>query len=171
MKQPAIDGPCIHWRGQSKIWLIKSKANGDHKVGHLFIIFLHFYSFNIVQRHFKFHDNSAVMFSVKKLFFMLIWKSCMFKNTFELFLTFWLCCVKFTFLFWRKLVGGNISIFKWHSKVLCAECAVCISMPIGKVPIHERALHPAGLHPPLPLPSFMSTTFSLSSKLPKIRAS
>ena len=35
---------------------------------------------------------------------------------------------KFTFLFRWKLVGGHISIFKWHSKLLCADCAVCISM-------------------------------------------
>ena len=43
---------------------------------------------------------------------------------------------KFAFLFWRKLVGGHISIFKWHSKVLCANCAVCI---LEKCRLHLNA--------------------------------
>ena len=43
---------------------------------------------------------------------------------------------KFAFLFWRKLVGAHISIFKWHSKVLCANCAVCI---LEKCRLHLNA--------------------------------
>ena len=158
--------PCIHWRGQSKIWLIKSKANGDHKVGHLFIIFLHFYSFNIVQRHFIFLIILLLCSVLKKLFFMLIWKSCRIKNTFELFfLTFLVvfCQVYFSFLTetcWRQYFHIQVAF----QSSLCGMCRLHFDADWKSA--DSRACIASSRTPsPLPLPSFMSTTFLLSSKL------
>ena len=123
VKRSAIDGPCIHSRAQSKIWLIKSKSNGYHKA------WLHnFTSFCI-------HPIlSGILLLCSTSRNKIPFSATIFKNCWIDFVFFY---GKFTFLFRWKLVGGHISIFKGHSKLLCADCAVCISMEVGKVPIHK----------------------------------
>ena len=123
VKRSAIDGPCIHSRAQSKIWLIKSKSNGYHKA------WLHnFTSFCI-------HPIlSGILLLCSTSRNKIPFSATIFKNCWIDFVFFY---GKFTFLFRWKHVGGHIFIFKGHSKLLCADCAVCISMEVGKVPIHE----------------------------------
>ena len=58
---PAIDGCCIHWRAQSKIWLMKPKSNGEiiHSDKSILVFIFHFDGISLTTDFFIFKWQSS----------------------------------------------------------------------------------------------------------------